>query len=321
MADILYATCTNTSNIISVEYTDAHNVATSTAVVVAVSTSLDIGDSATVYIGYSGDNFKCITGFVKLIELKEPEKLYTITIANSLIRAVDFYIAAENPEEPFSRQNISAENLIGDLLALSGLTNYSPEATAFTFAINNPVEVNLTGCYDYCRFLAEIIAFTLYADNNGQVHLIDRRPYPVGAEAADYTFNVADGEMIEVSFNTSDKDLRNKVIVYGSGDVSEVASAVSPYLPGGYYKTVVVSAPGVIDSSSMAQQAADYNLELLNRLTQKVNLTLRGTTGIVPRKIATVTVPSLGISGKWYVFAVSHSWTKAGYITSLELRK
>jgi hypothetical protein len=304
-----------------VSHTDSHVAPVSTAIVTAVNTTLDIGSSATVYIGYVGDNFKAITGYVKNIEYKEAERYYTITISNVLIRAVDFYIASDNPDNPFSRQNITAEDLIGDILALAGLTNYSPEATSFTFAISTPVEVNLTPAYDYCKFISDIIAFTLYADNNGVVHLIDRRPYPVGAEAADYTFNIANEDMIEASYITSDTNIRNKVIVYGSAGIHKTASASSPYLPPGFFKTTVVAAPGVIDSNSMAQQAADYNLDLLNRLTQRVNLTMEGTTGVVPRKIATVTVPGIGVSGKWYVYAVEHKLDKSGYTTNLELRK
>lgn len=320
MANVLYATATNTSNIISVAYSDSHVAPTSNATIVAETTSLDIGDSITVYIGYVGNNFKALTGYVKNVEYKEPERQYTITAANVMIRAVDFFIAASNPEQPFSRRNITAEDLIQDVLELSGLTSFNMENTSFTFAINNPVEVNLTGAYDYAHFLANIIAYTLYADNDGTVHLINRRPYPVGAEPSDFTFNDL-STMIEVTYDKSDHDIRNKIIVYGSAGINAQASASSPYLPAGFYRTVVVAAPGVIDSQSMASQAASYNLTLLNRLTQKVNITMEGRPGVVPRTIATVTVPTLGISGSWYVYSVEHNWSKAGYVTSVELRK
>ncbi len=84
---------------------------------------------------------------------------------------------------------------------------------------------------------------------------------------------------------------------------------------------MVVAAPGVIDSQSMAQQAAEYNLELFNRLTQKVNLSVIGRTDVIPRTIATVTLPTIGVTGDWYVYSVEHNWSKGGYITNLELRK
>lgn len=320
MAQQLYASVTNTSNIISVSWSDSHVAPTSNATITAETTSLDIGDSVDVYLGYVGDNFKVLTGFVKNIEYKEPERQYTITAANVMIRAVDFFIAASNPEQPFSRRNITAEDLIQDILELSGLNSFNMESTSFTFAINNPVEVNLTGAYDYAHFLANIIAYTLYADNNGTVHLINRRPYPVGAEPADYTFNNTD-IILEANYSKSDHDIRNKVIVYGSAGIQAEASASSPYLPVGFYRTVVVAAPGVIDSQSMAEQSADYNLELLNRLTEKVTVVLAGTTGVVPRTIATITLPDIGVSGKWYVYSVTHDWSKAGYTTSIECRR
>lgn len=319
MADVLDCSVTDTSNVISISVTDSHVSPTSTAVITAENTSLDIGDSVTVSLGYVGDTFVALTGFVKNIEYKEPERAYTITCSNVLARAIDFFIASDNPDEPFSRQNISAEDLIGDLLELAGITSYSPDPTSFTFAINNPVEVNLTSCWDYCHFLANIIAFILYADNGGVTRLKDRRPYPVMGDTSSYTFNV--NNVIEASYDKSDKDIRNKIIVYGSAGISAIASASSPYLPPGFYRTVVVAAPGVIDSQSMADQAADYNLELLNRLTQSVNLSVIGMTGVVPRTIATVTLPSIGVTGDWYVYGVEHNWSKAGYITNLELRK
>jgi hypothetical protein len=317
----LYMSCTNTSNILSVQYSDSHAAATSTAQVTAETTSLDIGDSATVYVGYVGDNFKCITGYVKSMEYKEPERYHTIVIANALIRAVDFFIASSNPETPFSRQNISAEDLIEDLLELAGITNYTAQSTSFTFAINNPVEVNLTGCYDYCHFLANIIAFTLYADNDGQVHLINRRPYVVGEEAADFTIDKNDNQILEWAYEKSDHDIRNKVIVYGSEGITGEDSATSPYLPDGFYRTVVVAAPGVIDSESMAQQSAEYNLDLLNRLTEKLSITMAGRTDTVPRTIVNIANFDSTVNGKWYVFSVEHKIDKSGYVTTLEGRR
>lgn len=320
MAQKLFASATNTNNIISVSFSDSHVAPTSQATITAEYTTLEIGDSVEVYIGYDGDDFKVLTGFVKGIELKEPERVYTITAANVMIRAVDYFIAASNPEQPYSWSNISAEDLIQSVLELSGLSSFNMESTSFTFAINNPVEVNLTSAYDYARFLANIIAYTLYADNDGVVHLINRRPYPVGAEPSDYTFDNTD-LILEANYSKSDHDIRNKVIVYGSAGISATASASSPYLPAGFYRTVVVAAPGVIDSQSMAEQSADYNLEILNRLTEKVTVILVGTTNVIPRTIATIDIPDINVSGDWYVYTVTHDWSKAGYTTTIEGRR
>lgn len=310
---------TGTSGIESINVSDSHTSPTSTAQISAGNTSLDIGDSVTITMGYVGNNFTALTGFVKEIEHKHPESLYNITVANVMIRAVDFFIAAPSPTEPFTFSNISAEDLIQEVLEMAGLTSFNMEATSFTFAIHNPVEINLTSAFDYARFLSDIIAFNLYADNNGVVQLKNRRPYPVPADPSVATLTASD--IITASYVRSDRDLRNKVIVYGSGDITAEASASSPYLPSGYYRTVVVAAPGVIDTQSMADQSADYNLDLLNRLTRRVSVSLVGYPGLFARSCVTVNLPSLGLtSEKLYIYAMEHSISRAGYITNLELR-
>lgn len=316
---VLTATCTSTSNIISISVSDSHVAATSTAIVTAISTSLSVGSSCTIHMGYVGDTFKAITGYVKQVEVKEPDKFYTITIANAMIRAVDFFIAGSTPTDVFKRQNISAEDLVEDIMNLAGLTSFASDSTSFTFAIHTPVEVNLTPAYDYAHFIANIIAYNLYADNDGTVQFRDRRPYPEGGDSSVYTITA--DEVVEVGHQISDRDIRNKVIVYGSGNIHAEASASSPYLPAGYYRTVVVAAPGVIDSQSMASQAASFNLSLLNRLTQSLSITIIGKTDLFARQCVTVNLPDLGISSeKWYIYSVEHNWSKAGYLTSLELR-
>lgn len=318
MAEILSASISGISGIEAITVTDSHTAATANALVVAKTCTLGIGDPATVVMGYVGDTFTALTGYVKNIELKEPNLVYNITISNVMIRAVDYFIAASDPEDPFSRQNISAEDLVEDLMNLAGLTSFASDASSFTFAISTPVEVNLTSVYDYCRFLGDIIAFNLYADNTGTVQFRNRRPYPVPADTSVYT--ITNSITLDASFETSDRDLRNRVIVYGTNITAE-ASASSPYLPAGFYKTVVVAAPGVIDSQSMADQSASYNLDLLNRLTKKLNISIVGKTGLFARQAVTVNLPELGISGeKWYIYSIEHNWSRSGYITNLELR-
>lgn len=316
----LTSTASGCSNIISIVVSDSFTSPTATAQIICESTNNTVGDSVTIVMGYVGDTFTAFTGYVKEIELKEPEKLYTLTCANVMIRAVDFFIASDTPTNPFTRSNITAEDLIQDILEEAGLTSFSMASTSFTFAVHNPVEVNLTGAYDYAHFLAEIIAFNLYADNGGTVHLINRRPYPVGGDVSVASFDETD--TISATYTVSDRDLRNKVIVYGTGNIHATASASSPYLPAGYYRSVVVSAPGVIDTQSMASQAADYNLDLLNKLTYKVSLTVEGRTDIFARSCVDIDLPSIGINNEqFFVYAMEHNWSRSGYVTTLDLRR
>jgi hypothetical protein len=316
----LSASATGCSGIISIVVNDSHTAPTSSAQVLCESTNRSVGDSITIVLGYVGDTFTALTGFVKEVELKEPEMYYTLNCANVMIRAVDYFIASSNPEEPYTWSNISAEDLIQEVLELSGLSSFDMEATSFTFAISNPVEVNLTSAFDYARFLADVIAFNLYADNAGTVHLKNRRPYPVPADTPIATFDSTN--VLTATYTVSDRDLRNKVIVYGSAGIHAEASASSPYLPAGYYRTVVVAAPGVIDSQSMAEQSAEYNLDLLNKLTYRLALGVVGTTDIFARSTVEVDLPELGLTNEeFYIFGMEHNWSRSGYILNLDFRK
>ena len=84
MADKLYISVTDTSNIISCTINDSHQAQTSTAFINAINTNLTLGDHVTIYMGYEGNYKKRFTGYVKAIEVKEPEKFYSITCANKI---------------------------------------------------------------------------------------------------------------------------------------------------------------------------------------------------------------------------------------------
>ena len=318
MANTLYADVTNSSNILTVQLADSHSAQVSNAIITAESTGLDVGDSITVDIGYSGDHDVLFTGYVKSVERKEPTRLYTISASNVLVRAMDYFIVSADQDNPFSRSNIKAEHLVRDVLELAGITNFSYDPTSFTFAIHNPVEVNITSAYDYSRFIANLIAWHLYGDKNGTVYFVDRKPYVMPGDSSLGTLD--DSNILDISYSISEKDLRNRVVVYGAGGISAEAKTSSPYLPAGFYKTVLASAPDVIDTQSMANQAAAYNLELYNRLTKKISCSVVGSSSYEARQIYTVDKADIGATGDWYVYGITHDWSRAGYVTSMELR-
>lgn len=315
----IYMTATGCSGIHGVNINGSHTAQSFIAQIETEATSLDIGSYVEVYLGYDGTGTRVFSGYVKNIEVKEPTLMYSITCSDILVRAMDFFIASSTPENPFTRNNIKAEDLVRDVIALSGLTNYSGESTLFTFGINNPVEVNLTTSYDYARFIGDIIAYNLYADMDGVVHFKRRLPYIMPGDSPITTISY--NNCISFNYTRTDKDLRNRVVVYGASGVSAEASASSPYLPSGYYKTVVVAAPTVFDNTGMAQQSADYNLEILNRLTQSLHLVIVGNPLIVPRQTLTISDAYGDLNGDWYIFSVAHSSDSSGFITSIELRR
>lgn len=312
-------TATGCSDITHATTTDSHSSQIATATIDCLSSTLNLGDFIELKMGYVGNLQTVFTGYVKIIEKKEPPLTLSITASNVLVRAMDFFIASANPDTPFSRKNIKAEDLVGELMGLAGISSYIGENTSFTFGINNPVEVNLTSSYDYSRFIADILAYSLYADIGGTVHFARRFPYPVGGDTSIGTITTS--EAISMNYSESEKDLRNRVVVYGAEGIHAEATASSPYLPPGFKKTVVVAAPTVFDNQEMAQQSADYNLDLLNRLTKNVNISMIGNPAYHARSSCTVVNSSLGLSGLWYIFSATHTADSAGYLTSLDVRK
>lgn len=318
MATRLYISVTGMYNILNCSISDSHGSPTATATIQAEICEVGVGDYIEVELGYTGEHQQVFSGYVKSVEIKSPERYYTVVASNVLIRAIDFFIASTNPEEPYARSNISAEDLVEELMGLAGLTDYDGDSTSFTFGINKPVEVNLVSSYDFSKFVADLLAWHLWADKTGQVNFKDRKPYYTGGGTLD---TIVSMDTLSATYSESDRDLRNRVVVYGAEGVFAEAKEASPHLPPGFFKTAVVSAPGVIDNEEMAQDAANYNLELYNRLTRRCMLSVVGNPNINARGNVEIVIPSIGVSGHWYVYGVEHSWGKDGYVTNVEARK
>lgn len=317
----LDASVTNVSQLKSISVSTAHNTPSGQAVINAISHTLNIGDSIEVQLGYQGSLQKVFSGYVKQIELNVPDNTYIITANDVMVKAIDYFIASANPEAPFSRFNIDAEDLVQDLMELADLTSYTADTTNFTFAIYNPMEINLVSVYDICNTIADILAYNLWADANGQIHFEDRRPYPMGGDSSIGTIDDTNlYNIIQNTYRQSDRDLRNRVVVYGAPGIYAEDSSSSPYLPSGFYKTVVVASQW-IDSQTMANNSASYNLAKLNRLTEEVAVEVMGDPDYVARQVLTVDEDFTGVSGAWYIYSCEHRWSDAGYVTNMELRK
>lgn len=323
----LYADVTGITSPISINVSENHGASTSTAIIECVSHSLDIGDSITVDMGFTTDHDVVFTGYVKDISRKVPNNTYTITANDVMTRAVDYFIASSNPDQPYSKTNILAEDLVRDLMEMAGLNDFNYDPTYFTLAVNSVAEVNLVGAYDYANSIADLIAWSLYADEAGTVQFVDRKPYVVDSDTPFKTLTTTN--FLSLTPNLTEKELRNRVVVYGSTGVYAEAKRATSYnpvtgnyeqvLPSNYYKTAVASS-SLITVTALAQDAADYNLELYNRLQSIVSATILGDTSIRARKVIHVTDTITGIDGDYYIFMTEHSWSNNGYIVNLELR-
>lgn len=315
--------CSGLNNILRLQTSMSHSNPVATATLECVSHNVNIGDKLMVYAGF-GSTSKIFTGYVKEIIRNVPEDIYTIVLNDVLVRATDYFFAPSNPDVPFSRSNISGENLVRDILAEAGLTSYESDPTYFTFGINSPVEVKLISAYDFIHSITSLLAFTIYADQDEVVHFKRRLPYITTSDTTShYTISTNSDYFYNISYGINEKALRNRVVVWGANGINAEASASSPYLPSGFYKSVVYSSSMLVQTTSMAQDIADYNLNVLNRLTYSQTITIDGRPDIFPRKIASVTNSFLGITDElWYVYAVEHSIDlSSGFTSTIELRK
>lgn len=346
MSETLYGTVTGMSQIDSITVSTSHSASTATAQVITANKSVNIGDQVEIDIGYVSNHAKVMQGYVKNITRSVPNDMYTVLIKDDLIRATDYYVVPTNPDNSFKRTNIKAETLVQQVLALSGLTNYTYDATSFTFATRsgNVVEVKLTTAYDFCKMVADLLTWHLWADNSGQVHFENRKPFVMSgssgqpgdttdetqAAAAFNNGNPLDNDLIlDARYLESDRDLRNRVVVHGGpGVYAEAKSATSwnpitqtneQILPTGYYKSMALVSH-FIDNQSMADKSVSYNLNLYNKLTVGAQVRSIGDPAYLARKIMQIDQPTLSLSGNWYIFQAEHSWSKNGYIMELELR-
>jgi len=325
----LYATATNITNPLAITVNESHSATNTVASIECTGFSGTIGDNIVIDLGYSDSHGTIFTGYVKSVEKNVPENLYTITASDKLIRAVDFFAVPDSPTSCFTRTNISAEDLVEDVLALAGITGVDSQATSYTLAVNGTqAEVKLISAYDYCKSISDLIAWHLWAGRDGTVHFRNRKPY-VMTGLSGQPGDTADSPMsgksvittnsINTVYRVSEVDLRNKVVVWGKEGITASASEESAWLPDDFYKTVLFSSE-IIDTQSMADYTADYNLYALHRLTRELSASVLGDYELEARKAITVTLSDLGLSETMYIYSSTHTWSAAGYETSLVLR-
>ena len=316
----LFAEITGCTKPLMISIQSSHSSQIATANFEVVETTLDIGSEITIDLGYVDNHQQVFFGYVKSIDRKEPEMTYQILASDRLVRASEYFIASTNPKTPFSRSNIALEDLVSELLTMSSLSLTDSDPTYFTIGTSSPVEVNLTTALDYCTYLGNIVTWILWSDEDGNIYFKNRKPYVMDGDVSIGILDVNNSIQAKTSVNGT--NLRNKIIIYGSGSIYAEASAESPYLPAGFYRTVVISLAQLFVAQEMAQMAADYNLTVLNRLSESMSLTTIGDPSYLARRTITANFPTLGINNvDYYIFASELSWNSNGFTCSLELKK
>lgn len=335
----LYASVAGVNNIISADISTSHSNSVSTAQIICESSTIDIGDYIAVDLGYTTNHKVIFRGYVKGTEKSTPNSLKKIIANDVLVRAVDYFIVSSDPEDPFTRSNIRADRLIRDVLELAGLTNFDFTNPQFTFATtaDSKVEVNLTSAYDFSKMIADLLAWNLWAEEDGVIYFRNRKPYvmdgtsgQVGDVADSILKTIWTKDILDFEYRESDRELRNKIVLYGAPGINAESSSATSYvprtdsmeqvLPTDFYKTSVLASEFIADQSQ-ANNACDYNLALYNRVTTEASVNIVGDPDLLARKVIHVNENNLGINSDWYIYTADHSWTRNGYVTSMELRQ
>jgi hypothetical protein len=321
---------TNCTNPITIQVNQSHGAPYAVCMIEAENFSGDIGDEIQADMGYDGTNTKKFTGYVKEIQRKVPDKTWSITAYDKLVRAVDYMLVSSNPETPFSRSNILIENLVRDIMAEAGLGSFSTTSSYYTVAVHNAVEIDMVSAYDYSKTIADMMSWGLWCDENGVVQFKNRKPFVMDGSTgeigdtpdtplAGYTIN--NTNTLNYSFTVDEKNLRNRVVVRGGLGIYAERSDSSPYLPAGFYKTTAIGAPQLIDTQAMADDVAEINLNRFNHLTESFDCTVEGSPLLSARQVLTVADNILGISGNFYVYTCNQVVSKQGYVVQLNLRR
>ena len=316
-------------DLIALTVTHSHASTTAIASFEVKTLRHSIGDHIDISLGYTTNNSQVFSGYVKSIERSVPDNTWIVNANDDLIKAIDFFIVSSNPADPLTYQNISAEDLVESILGLAGLNSVDADATSFTFGVSNAFEVNQVSSFDFCRSISELLAWTLWCDENGTIHFKNRKPFVMSdsepqpgwsndSDSTGYTWS--DITTLTVSHGTNEADLRNRVVVYGgTGIYAEAYDSGSPYY---HYKTAVLADVGLVDSQGVADDIAAYNLHLLNRISESISASVIGDPSLLPHRVVTVNSTALSISSTlYYIVSATHTLNSSGYVTNLELRK
>jgi len=266
-------------------------------------------------------------GIVRKIITRFPQNDYVITIQDRLCRAMDYFIASDDPNNPYKATNIKAEDLVVYLLGLAGITGIVASPPSFTYGSVSPVPINLISVWSMVDTISKVCGFTTYCDATGTIYFRERKPYITTSDTTSthsYTTG-GSGDILGIEYDRNTEGLRNRIVVYGglTNNIKSTAQASSPYLPTDFYQTLSIGHP-LIDNQPAADATAALNLEIFNRLTETVSLHVVGNPGVRINNIVDITESFTGLNStqKWLVNGSTMTMSKsAGFEQQLTLIK
>lgn len=282
----------------------------------------------TVVMGYSGDSGSMMTdGYVDSIVAERPPATYTITGRDKLKLAADYFIveASMDSDDFFNPRldngSTSPEDIISDILDECGLSaNQDLDSTGGAWTLGTAeegTEFQLVSAWDAIQQVTIIGVWKVWVTPSGSIRFSQVTPEPGTPSGSLTTGN--SGNILHISYSKSDTNLRNKVVVIGApleggGEpyYTGTASASSPYLPVGYYKTTVISTDLLTDEGDCYDSAA-ANLARWNKLDERVSFEAEGDASIHAQDTLTITEAFTGVSGDWFIYEITHTIDGNGY--------
>lgn len=312
----LYHSVTGTSGVLAISVESGYSMISANATVECTSTSLSLGDAISIDMGYDDAHQVVFQGFVKKKEVVTPARMVRLTCQDVLIRAVDFFLASDDPEAPLQFNNTQDRDLVDGLLSQCGLSTSSPQPSpSFTFGTNEDgARFNLQSVAEAIQFVCSVTGRICYADA-GVVYYTDRKPYIVGGDTPIATWTTGNGgNIISIQRETSTQNTRNVVKVYGKNPLTARASATNPYL---VVDQAAVIAHELLDTQEICDATASVNLTLMNRLHITHTIDMLGDASVFPRTVYHVTNTFTGSDEDVFVYRVAHAFGDGGFVTNV----
>jgi len=310
------------TGIVGLEVAEGHGQTTGRASIeMSNLDNVTLNKRISINMGFEDGHGLMFVGYIDEITTTRPPGHYTLECRDLLKKAVEHFLVTTDIEDPWSRTNIPAEDLVGDLLAEAriDISHYHKVETLFTFGVEGPAEFNLMSSWDAINTICNILAYSCWCEN-GEIYF--DRVFPVPDGPATHAFAVGeDGDIISIDYGYNTENLRNQVVVFGKEGIYAEASIPSPYLPDDFYKTAIVSSE-LIQTQGMADKSAEYNLDLYNKLTENLRVDAEGDCTVRCRDTVSVTEPYTEMDeALWFVYSITHRVDNSGYTMSMNLTR
>lgn len=288
------------------------------------SSAFDLNDEVVIVAGFKDGSYTLMNGgLVDTVIVERPPGLYRIEGRDKLKKALDYFIVAASLDEAdfFNAcpgtfgdyETATPTEVINAVLALCGLGSVTGSAAGWKLGTEEKgTQFQLMSAWDAIQQVCGIGAWRVWVTASGTI-MFGSISTPVGGGTTLETGR--EGQILTCSYSKSDEDLRNKIVVIGAnGEYTATASAVSPYLPAGFYKTAVVSTD-LIGSQQQADDSAAANLAALNKITERTTVDSTGV-GLELYNSVIVSEAFTGAPGGM-ITAITHTIDDNGYRVKL----